>query len=445
MMDAQENEEARIQALTRYGILDTPAEEAFDRFTRLVAAVLEMPIALVSLIDRDRQWFKSKFGVEVSETPREYAFCNTAIRGQALLVVEDASADARFRDNPYVTGAPAIRFYAGAPLVTNDGHCLGTLCVVDTKPRVLSAHQRQLLKDISDLVMESLELRRITVQAGGDLRVLQRHMNELEFLKRQVDRQSRVLVEVAEHNHQARLAAEKVLEQRALFIASMAHELRTPLNAIIGFSEMLATAGPGTISDQKRQEWAGHIHTGGHFLLSLINDFLDLSKIEAGKFRVDRELIDLRAQMEAMVHTVSGLAKDSGVTLSFESDGGRSKVLADPRALKQIALNLLSNAIKFTPMGGTVRLSLKAEEAGCRVAVTDSGVGMSAQDLVRVMLPYEQVRDGRQGVGGAGTAKQGTGLGLSITSELLKLHGSKLELSSEVGKGTTAGFVLGWG
>ena len=441
MMDAQELEEARIQALTRYGILDTPAEEAFDRFTRLAAAVLDMPIALVSLIDRDRQWFKSKFGIEVDETPRKYAFCDHAIREDGLMVVEDALKDARFRDNPYVTGDPAVRFYAGAPLTTDDGHNLGTLCVIDTKPRSLKPHQRQLLKDISDLVMESLELRRITVQTGGDLRTLQRHMSELEFLKRQVDRQSRVLVEVAEHNHQARLAAEKVLEQRALFIASMAHELRTPLNAIIGFSELLATAGPGMVTEAKRQEWAGHIHSGGHFLLSLINDFLDLSKIEAGKFRVDRELVDLKAQMVAMVHTVSGLAKDSGVDLRFETDGGRSTVLADPRALKQIALNLLSNAIKFTPMGGTVVLSIKAEEAGCRVAVTDSGCGMSPEDLQRVMKPYEQVRGGRHGAG----VKQGTGLGLSITAELLKLHGSRLELSSDVGKGTTAGCVLGWG
>lgn len=154
------NERERLAALDRYKVLDTPPEAALDRITRLVAGTLGVPVALISLVDRDRQWFKSKHGLAIDETPRDVAFCAHAICGDDVLVVPDASKDARFADNPLVTNAPEIRFYAGAPLRSHDGHNLGTLCAIDHKPHVLNPEQTQLLTDLAGLVVDEFEYRR---------------------------------------------------------------------------------------------------------------------------------------------------------------------------------------------------------------------------------------------------------------------------------------------
>ncbi|VVD61703.1 GGDEF domain-containing protein [Pandoraea fibrosis] len=162
------NEAERLAALRRYEILDTPPEPAFDRIVRLASYVLGTPISLVSLIDETRQWFKAHKGIDTSQTPRSMAFCAHAILGDDVFVVPDARADRRFADNPLVTGEPNIRFYAGAPLRTPEGHRLGTLCVIDRRPRTLDDEKRALLADLSALVVDALELRRVN-QALGDM------------------------------------------------------------------------------------------------------------------------------------------------------------------------------------------------------------------------------------------------------------------------------------
>jgi GAF domain-containing protein len=154
------NEEARLAALEKYAILDTDPEAAFDDLTQLASYVCKTPMAMISLIDEERQWFKSKVGSTSTETSRDVAFCSNAIMQDDVFVVPDATKDERYRNNPMVVADPHIRFYAGAPLITDEGYALGTLCVIDQKPRELEPEQRDALKALSRLVLAQLEFRR---------------------------------------------------------------------------------------------------------------------------------------------------------------------------------------------------------------------------------------------------------------------------------------------
>lgn len=166
------DESSRLETLRLYRILDTAAERAFDELAELAAAICEAPISLISLVDDQRQWFKARVGLEVEETPRCIAFCAHAIEGDDVMVVADATRDPRFADNPLVAGDPHIRLYAGAPLVVADGHRLGTLCVIDRRPRTLTPAQIQGLAVLSRAVVTQLELRRARYEVAARSQVL---------------------------------------------------------------------------------------------------------------------------------------------------------------------------------------------------------------------------------------------------------------------------------
>ena len=187
-MTPPKDETARLEALGLYAILDTEPEEPFDSLARLAAHVCSVPIALVSFVDERRQWFKSRVGLDAVEIPRNVGFCRQAIRQDEVFVVEDTLTDARFADDPLVSCDPRIRFYAGAPLLTPDGHALGTLCVLDKVPRKLNAEQQQAMRVLARHVMTQLELRRHTRELAAARNVQEEKDGELRLAQAELRR-----------------------------------------------------------------------------------------------------------------------------------------------------------------------------------------------------------------------------------------------------------------
>ncbi|MBP6012640.1 MAG: PAS domain S-box protein [Alphaproteobacteria bacterium] len=228
----------------------------------------------------------------------------------------------------------------------------------------------------------------------------------------------------------ARDKAEEVSRAKSRFLASVSHELRTPLNAIIGFSDVMRHEVMGPIGTPKYREYAELIRNSGAHLVDLISDLLDMSKIEAGKFTIERRLVELKPLAEECVAMVQLAANEAGVELSCDVAEGLN-LMADRRALKQSMINLLSNAIKFTLTEGRVVLRARRAGTDIELSVSDTGVGIPEQDLARIGKPFEQVEGGLQ------RAHKGTGLGLSLVKALAELHGGSMDIQSALGDGTT--------
>ena len=225
-------------------------------------------------------------------------------------------------------------------------------------------------------------------------------------------------------------AAQAANRAKSDFLANMSHELRTPLNAIIGFSEVLETGQAGELSE-KQKEYSGEIRTSGLHLLALINDILDMSKIEAGKMTLELERVDLAALLGSSLAIVRERALHHGIALESRValDLGFAEV--DPRKFKQMVYNLLANAVKFTPDGGSVRLTAQRLSAGLfEFSVIDTGIGIAEKDKQRLFLPFEQLD------GSLARKYEGTGLGLSMVKRLAELHGGTVSVSSEPGRGS---------
>ena len=211
----------------------------------------------------------------------------------------------------------------------------------------------------------------------------------------------------------------------------MSHELRTPLNAILGFSEMLrdGLAGP---PGPTWPTYAGHVYTAGSHLLTIINDVLDLSKVEAGRMDIDEEPVDIDRLLKEIFNLLGPRAKSGGINLSKSTDPSVPIILGDPVRLKQIVLNLLSNALKFTPMGGSVRIFVRRGASGSiDIAVADTGTGMTEDEVKLALEPFGQADNG------LGRKHEGTGLGLPLAARLAELHGGSLSVDSKKGLGTT--------
>ncbi|MEO1161492.1 MAG: HAMP domain-containing sensor histidine kinase, partial [Pseudomonadota bacterium] len=233
----------------------------------------------------------------------------------------------------------------------------------------------------------------------------------------------------------ARVEAELASKAKSEFIASMSHELRTPLNAIIGFSDMMQSH--KDLPDAQTDQYATYINEAAQHLLQLINEILDVSKIQAGALTVDLQMLDVKPMVESCVHFVEMRAAEQGVKVICNIADDLPAIKADPLRLKQVMLNLLSNAVKFTDEGGKVTVDVAAEQKGyVEFCVTDTGRGMSQEELLMATQPFGQVR------GGHSNANEGTGLGVPISAALIKSHGGKFTLESKQNAGTCARFII---
>jgi PAS domain S-box-containing protein len=231
---------------------------------------------------------------------------------------------------------------------------------------------------------------------------------------------------------EARDAADLANRTKSTFLANMSHELRTPLNAIIGFAEILAQELYGPLPNDAYREFTADILSSGRHLLDVINDILDLSKVEAGKMELSEELFELTETIESSVRFLRHRASARGVGLTFSKGERLPRLRADPRKVKQVLINLLANAVKFTPSGGQVTVSAEADAGhGIRIRVVDTGVGMTAEGIKTALEPFGQIRRTEDGV------TEGTGLGLPLSKSLMELHGGTLDIESAAGKGTT--------
>ena len=264
---------------------------------------------------------------------------------------------------------------------------------------------------------------------------LRASVTELRLSRRELEQQKQQLVDLAEKYALEKNRAEAANRAKSEFLANISHELRTPLNAVIGFSEVMEQGLFGPLGHHKYQEYARDIHQSGTYLLEVINDILDMSKIEAGRMALDIDHVDVADIVEDSMKVVAQAAAERDIALSRH---GPSKLMveADRRALKQVFLNLLSNAVKFTRDGGSVDVHLSRTRGLVRIAIKDTGIGIPVADIVKLGRPFEQVENQFS------KSHQGSGLGLAISHALVELHGGSLQIKSREGQGTTVTCTL---
>ncbi|EDY80775.1 ATPase, histidine kinase-, DNA gyrase B-, and HSP90-like domain protein [Verrucomicrobiia bacterium DG1235] len=388
-----ENEPDRLEALKRYQILDTENEELFDSIAKLAAIICEVPIALISLIDEERQWFKAKVGLDAKETSRELAFCAHAIlEPEEMLLVPDATKDKRFRDNPLVTGAPDIRFYAGSPIVTHDRQALGTLCVIDTETRELSEKQKEALRHLSKQVCANLELR-------------------------------------LAHDR-----LEKLNESKNRFFSILSHDLRSPLSSVLSIAEMLLDPESG-LSPEDEQKFKGYLLANAKVTRKTAENLLQMVQFEQGRFKFEPQEMKLLETLESAKAALSGrsTAKRIEVNISCNPD---LTAWADPSMLQSITQNLLSNALKFSHPDSEIRISAQPIGETLSLTVEDFGIGIKPHALPTLF-------DLESSYSTAGTSGElGSGLGLTLCKQFATRLGGSLQIESEYGKGTLARLTL---
>lgn len=386
------NERQRLDILSEYQLLDTLPEEDYDNITSLVATICDAPVSLITMLDKERNFFKSHHGVPFRESPRDISFCGHAILGDgSIFIIQDARLDERFTDNPLIEGANAI-FYAGVPLVNPEGYALGTLCVFDHKPRILTDSQKNALITLGKQVVNSLELRRQNLK-------LQTAKDELTL-----------------HNIQLKK-----------FASHVSHDLKSPLANIISLTHLLKDDLEGKHSDSSL-EYLNYLEDSALILKDYIDGILLHYKADE-LLKEEREDIQLSVISAKISHLL--LSKDD--TLSYSGQDAIKNI--NKAALTQILINLVDNALKYNVSEKRLIEIAYVDEPKChKFSVSDNGIGIEKdkQDLIFklfAIIPHENI-------------KRSTGIGLSTIKNLVNKLGGDIDVTSEVGVGSVFAFTV---
>jgi signal transduction histidine kinase len=391
-----DNEIDRLTALYALDILDSPAEQDFDDIVKLASNVCDAPMSLVSLLDSDRQWSKARVGTELAETSRDISFCAHAVLGRDLLVVPDATKDARFADNPMVDQEGGVRFYAGAPLITTDGYALGTLCVLDREPRRLDVEQLQALRALARQVTSQIELRRHAIALA---------------------------------NTTARL---QELERRKDDLANLVGgDLRAPLRLISAYLEKLGDTGH---HDAEMAELVGRA-TAGHIrgFLDLMQHLTSMADAGFGSESLHMRQIDLTRITQRAVEAVRPIANTKQIWILNQAGGPSLPIIADPVRLEQVLTHLLFAAVKYTPSGGRVRIGTEIE-SGPTVRLDDMDMPDGLRPDLFPHLFYGAIANP--------TTVPGPDRGLAVAKKILDAHHATVALSDRPGDGTSLHVVF---
>lgn len=393
----------RLAALAELNLLDSPPEEPFDRLAELAATILAAPIALVSLVDRDRQFFVSCPGLPepwrtARETPLSHSFCQHAVRTGEPLIIDDARRDPKFAENSAVDELGVIA-YAGIPLITSSGFVLGSFCVIDHQPRRWDAREVKILSDLAASVITEIELR-------GAL------------LREQAARQK---AETATEEAQRASEALQIVDRRKTqFLATLAHELRNPLSAINSGVALVDMC-----EGEELREIQNVMKRQIHQITRLVDDLLDVARIAEGKIQLSRRRVDLRQVVDDAAETVRSMVVEKGHRLRVDCPPSSMAVDADHQRLVQVFCNLLTNACRYTPKGGRIEIRATQSERGVEVAVVDNGVGIPAPKLPKIFDMFNQVEEA------GGKKRGGLGIGLTLVRRLVELHGGHVVASSD--------------
>ncbi len=377
------DEDDRLSALYSYGILDSEAEADFDDLVKLASYITNTPISLITLVDKDRQWFKSKVGLDDNETSREVAFCAHAIHQDSLMVVPDATKDARFEENPLVTGNPDIRFYAGMPLSTPGGYKLGTLCVIDNKPRELTPEQVSSLEILGNHVMKLMELRR--------------------------------------RNEEMKRLGE--LHKRLLSI--IGHDLRSPINNI---RSMIALATEHDLSIEELNSMLPGLKKSVDSTSLLLNNLLEWASSQLHTRTIFKKPLPLMKMAHSLIESNQALFQSKNNTVLNHIDADHI-ALGDRHMTDFILRNLLMNANKFTE-NGLITLHSEVTDDAVRLIIQDTGPGIDAS-----ILPYVFDWDVKTSTTGS-QGEKGSGLGLPMSFEFAQSQEGTLSVESTLGSGT---------
>lgn len=393
------SERARLEVLRSYGILDSMPEEAFDNITCLAAEICSTPMALITLVDEARQWFKSRVGIELRETAREHAFCAHALESPEALVVGDTHLDARFSANPLVTGAPNIRFYAGVPLISREGAPLGTLCVLDRVTRALDERHMILLARLARQVETELELRRSLVA------LRRATVPGVDFRRGLGDRPDGTNGAPAQR-------------EKAALVELLVHDMKSPLMSILVNATVLSES-----VDARAREAASDIEMAAASLQRLILNLLDIGRAEHGRLFPLLGPVDLNALVDETARAMTPRAALKRQRLCVTRDAEAAPVPLDRDLMRRVLENLVDNCLKYSPSGSEVRLNV-GRRAGCALfSVADEGPGVPESERTAIFEPFTRCAMNDE------HTRTSHGLGLAFCKLAVEAHGGQISVT----------------